>query len=571
MSPRRALARVARLLATPQARPLALVVLLASCIWLVWQINARAWLGEDAFISFRTVDHFVHGNGLRWNFDERVQAFTNPLWVLAAIPFYAVTRSLVSAMVSLSLLCSAGAYLTIGSRLYRRPAVLLLGLFAPMACSETFLNWGTSGFENPMTHLAYALFAWVFLTGRDRGEVSWGLLSLTGSLAVTNRLDTVLVFIPPIAYLLLVHLREVRWGRFLAGFVPIVSWLLFATFYYGFPYPNTALAKVNEEIPRAILLNQGFYYVVDLLFRDPAAFAALAGGVVLTVVHAARGLRGVDRDASLRLASLGAGGLLYTGYVVWIGGSYISGRHLLLGCLVGVVLWSELLLTWARRGSALEDDALAGALLRPATWAGPVAAAGLVALVLFTSPQARPRDLARKIADPTVELDRYRKIRAMQGARMYRDGNGQWQRSPGAKRFWGRGERMKGRVAVSSTIGLTAIAAGRDVIIIDRYALADPLLARLPPKTFMMAGHFKRRVPRGYKHARLTGSLERMDPELAAYYRPLRSIVQDPLFSWDRIREIVAFNLGRYDHYLDAYVARHKSEGWSIGTWEDED
>ena len=108
------------------------------------------------------------------------------------------------------------------------------------------------------------------------------------------------------------------------------------------------------------------------------------------------------------------------------------------------------------------------------------------------------------------------------------------------------------------------------MILIDKYALADPLLARLPPKTFMMAGHFKRRVPKGYKHARLTDSLERMDPELAQYYRPLRSIIRDPLFSWDRIQEIFAFNLGRYDHHLDDYVARRneKSERWSLGRWD---
>ena len=47
-----------------------------------------AWLGEDAFITFRTVDNFVNGYGLTWNTTERVQGFTNPLWMFLVSFFY---------------------------------------------------------------------------------------------------------------------------------------------------------------------------------------------------------------------------------------------------------------------------------------------------------------------------------------------------------------------------------------------------------------------------------------------------------------------------------------------------
>lgn len=49
-------------------------------------------MAEDAFISFRVVHNFVEGYGLRWDIDERVQVFTNPLWTLLHIPLYALTR-----------------------------------------------------------------------------------------------------------------------------------------------------------------------------------------------------------------------------------------------------------------------------------------------------------------------------------------------------------------------------------------------------------------------------------------------------------------------------------------------
>jgi hypothetical protein len=104
------------------------------------------------------------------------------------------------------------------------------------------------------------------------------------------------------------------------------------------------------------------------------------------------------------------------------------------------------------------------------------------------------------------------------------------------------------------------------MIIIDRYALSDPLLARLPPRTFNKVGHFQREVPPGYKQARASGDLSHMDPALAAYYRPLREIVSGPLFSGARLREIVKFNLGHYDEHLAEYVARRQGEdrGWSL-------
>lgn len=40
-----------------------------------------AWMGDDAFITMRTIDNFVNGYGLRWDLLERVQTFTHPLWL----------------------------------------------------------------------------------------------------------------------------------------------------------------------------------------------------------------------------------------------------------------------------------------------------------------------------------------------------------------------------------------------------------------------------------------------------------------------------------------------------------
>ena len=48
----------------------------------------NAWMSDDAFITLRKVDNFVNGFGLTWNVQDRVQAYSRPLWMfLLALPY----------------------------------------------------------------------------------------------------------------------------------------------------------------------------------------------------------------------------------------------------------------------------------------------------------------------------------------------------------------------------------------------------------------------------------------------------------------------------------------------------
>ena len=100
------------------------------------------------------------------------------------------------------------------------------------------------------------------------------------------------------------------------------------------------------------------------------------------------------------------------------------------------------------------------------------------------------------------------------------------------------------------------MAAGPNVIIIDPHALADPLLARMPPANpfEIKVGHLEREIPIGYRKARETGSTGGMDPDLAEYYSKLRLIIAGPLFDRERIETLVRFNLGAYDELLSRYL-----------------
>jgi len=50
------------------------------------------WLSDDSYITLRVVYNFIHGYGLTWNTDERVQAYTHPLWMFCLSLIYFFTH-----------------------------------------------------------------------------------------------------------------------------------------------------------------------------------------------------------------------------------------------------------------------------------------------------------------------------------------------------------------------------------------------------------------------------------------------------------------------------------------------
>jgi len=66
-----------------------LYFIIAGLVALIIVLIKTAWLCDDAFITFRTMDNFVNGYGLRFNVVERVQAYTHPLWLFVmTIPYF---------------------------------------------------------------------------------------------------------------------------------------------------------------------------------------------------------------------------------------------------------------------------------------------------------------------------------------------------------------------------------------------------------------------------------------------------------------------------------------------------
>ncbi len=106
----------------------------------------NAWVADDAYIAFRSVEQLFAGNGPRWNFDERVQVFTSPLWFgLLSLSRLFVENLFIGSIV-VSFLCCC-ATLGIARKLLKDDWLWLLFvlLFSGM---WAVMDFTTSGLEN---------------------------------------------------------------------------------------------------------------------------------------------------------------------------------------------------------------------------------------------------------------------------------------------------------------------------------------------------------------------------------------------------------------------------------------
>lgn len=147
-----------------------------------------SWIEEDAFISFRVVDNALAGYGLRWNIHERVQAYTNPLWMLLHIPLQAIIGNIIFTTLVLSWSCLLAMFLVAYKTFSFSPlrhTIFVVSVFS----SSTLSQFSTSGLEGPLLHLLFACFGFVIVKN-PRGYWFW--LGLITALSAWTRLDTLI-------------------------------------------------------------------------------------------------------------------------------------------------------------------------------------------------------------------------------------------------------------------------------------------------------------------------------------------------------------------------------------------
>ncbi len=511
--------------------PLALLASIASLVFFAYVTFMTAWISDDAFITLRTVDNFVSGFGLTWNVAERVQVYTHPLWMFLLSLCYSITREPYFTTIFLSLVVSIAAVAFVAFRIARTTAgsLFTVGL---LTTSMAFVDYSTSGLENPLSYLLLVLFFVSYLRccGTESGD--WGnnrsvfLVSLVANLCVLNRMDCLLLVGPALLWLVVRSPKLARIGAVVAGFAPFVIWEIFSVVYYGFPFPNTAYAKLNTGIFKPLLLEQGLYYFQNSLVTDPITLPVIVAGIALPFV---------TRKRPLQPISIGI--VLYLIYIMTVGGDFMAGRLFSVPFFFAVAMVARLRLQGRRK------------------WI-PIALV-IVGLGLFA-----PNSRWRSGPDDGVNRD------GLVDAHFIADERGYYFQRLGLYRAGGlRGmvedpEAIKGRAARAKgehlvrggNIGVFGFYAGPEVHVIDGFALAEPLLARLPVRsTSWRVGHYVRRLPDGYFESLRDGRNVIEDSRLRHFARAIQTVTRGPLFSRARWAEIWRLNTGGYDQELEPF------------------
>ncbi len=268
-------------------------------------------LFDDMMISMRYAKHLAEGHGLVWNVGgERVEGFTNPLWV-AWMAFWHALGVLPASKISAAIQVSGAlllwlnlwavwklAHRVTGEAWAGVVAVLFSAFYLPLN------TWGLQGTEVSVLTLVVTLAALWTLAALEAGCFPWRVYGLLG-VATWVRVDMAVPFAMLAAFLIFAD-RPHRRAHLLTAPSVLAAFLapqfLLRRWYYGEWLPNTYYLKMTGY-PALLRVLHGLEIAVRLLVKT----GVWPFGVFL-----------FRRDRRVRLlAWLWGGQMLYS---VWVGG-----------------------------------------------------------------------------------------------------------------------------------------------------------------------------------------------------------------------------------------------------------
>ncbi len=398
-----------------------------------------------------------------------------------------------------------------------------------LVSSKGFFDFTSSGIENALAYFLLTLFLLYFSRLKRNADTCTKsyrdcfLLMICFGLLLICRHDLLTLTLPPA---LLVYWEQRRLPKtklcllLAAGLSPIILWSLFSLIYYGFPFPNTAYAKLHTGIPRGELWAQGGKYFLSSLQHDSVTVTAIAVATITLVL---------SRN---KYALFVAGGILLNlFYVMNVGGDFMQGRFLSYAYLISLcAVFSFVNISFKTLASIM--------IVCLAYW-----------LNFADTPVATPinynKSNSYKAIDKYGIADERGFFFPSTSIWAYVKNNGRIPFPYYSTSINGLNFRLsETMVSISGYIGFYGYWTGTQKIIIDFHALADPFLARLPAITPWRIGHFQRKLPEGYVDSVRSGRNLLKDLKLRQLYEETKIIAQGPLWSRERMFAIIKANMG---------------------------
>lgn len=326
------------------------------------------FIADDALISLRYSQRLADGHGLNWNPGERVEGYSNLLWVLCAALLKRLGVDLITAV---RILGVAGMGAVVAATFYAyqprslREAIPVAVMLLFFSLAAPIAVWIVGGMEQP---LVAALLSWaVALTYRrietpDEGARKMLLPGLCFALLSVTRLDGIVFTGAAMIALLIISgisTRSLKRALALAllPFLFLAGQAIFRRAYYGEFIPNTALAKF---VPSGKHSLDGWGYLLGgVKALSPLLLLAIASIVVSFKYRFMRS----------RVVLLCVLAFMWTAYVVVIGGDiFPAWRHfvpLVVLLTMLILIGAEWVGRYASRTTYIVSCAAALVLLLP--------------------------------------------------------------------------------------------------------------------------------------------------------------------------------------------------------------
>jgi arabinofuranosyltransferase len=298
------------------------------------------FISDDALISLRYSERLLDGDGLTWTDGERVEGYSNLLWVLGVAGMAPlVGGDLVQSARALGVLAMASVVGALFHAFWpRRPRELLAPTAAALllACCAPVTVWSIGGLEQP---LVAACLAWSLALALPLADASAPCPARRvlcagvplALLCITRPDGALFAFAIGLGLWLARPMRAssqvlVLW---ILPAVFVVGQLVFRLAYYGAWVPNSALAKVSLSAHHFLA---GLRYVASGARAIPVLPVAALMAFVLLRARARRP----------RMLVLLAPGLLWAAYVAGVGGDIFPAyRHLVPLVVVAAFIVAE--------------------------------------------------------------------------------------------------------------------------------------------------------------------------------------------------------------------------------------
>lgn len=261
---------------------------------------------DDAFISFRYAENLLNGHGLVFNIGERVEGYTNFLWViilalfkgLFGLDYLGVSRAIgVGAGAGLFVLI----YLLLRRHFSENLLILYAGIAALMLLNLSIAYWAIASLET----VAFSFMVLSAIVAEYyRPRLTPALLIIASLL----RPEGVIVF-GVILLNRLIRDRSVPWLYASLYVVPLIPFAVFKITYYGSLFPNPYFAKSGVGIEYIL---SGLEYTWQFV-RELGVYGIL---VIIPLI--------MIRYLWSRYSLLYLFVLIYTAYIIWVGGDVLK-------------------------------------------------------------------------------------------------------------------------------------------------------------------------------------------------------------------------------------------------------